>query len=272
LARYPCRTEPVTVRLTPYDPAVDLAERGDAVRRHPWETERARFFRALIARQLGDGRPRRILDVGAGDGWFAGELSQEMADSSEIVCWDINYRSADLAADLPDRVVRTAEEPEGAFDLVLLLDVIEHVDDDAAFLDAAVLPRVTERSLVVVSVPAYQRLFSSHDDALAHHRRYSPRALRTVLEPRFDILARGGLFASLIPLRVAAVARERIAGPPDTHGVGNWSAGAGVTRAVSAVLAADAGAARWLADRGVPTPGLSTWAVCRPRARTGATA
>jgi SAM-dependent methyltransferase len=257
-------------RLTSYDPAVDLAERGDAVRRHPWETERAQFFRSLIAHHLGNGCPHRILDIGAGDGWFAGELSQEMSDGSEVVCWDINYRSADLAADLPDRVIRTADEPKGSFDLVLLLDVIEHIDDDATFLDSAVLPHVTERSLVVVSVPAYQSLFSSHDDALAHHRRYSPRALRNVLEPRFDILARGGLFASLIPLRMAAVARERIAGPPETHGVGNWSAGAGVTRAVSAVLALDVGAGRWLADRGVPTPGLSTWAVCRPRAGTSA--
>ena len=145
-------------RLTSYDPAVDLAERGDAVRRHPWETERAQFFRSLIAHHLGDGCPRRILDIGAGDGWFAGELSQEMSDGSEVVCWDINYRSADLAADLPDGVIRTADEPTGSFDLVLLLDVIEHVDDDAAFLDSAVLPHVTDRSLVVVSVPAYQSL------------------------------------------------------------------------------------------------------------------
>jgi SAM-dependent methyltransferase len=259
-------------RAVVYDPGVDLAERGDGLRRHPWETERARFFRHLIARHVGDDPPRRILDVGAGDGWFAGELNRELAASAEIVCWDINYRSADLAADLPNGVVRTADEPEGTFDLVLLFDVIEHVEDDAAFLDHSVLPHVNERSLVMVSVPAYQRLFSSHDDALAHHRRYSPRRLRERLAPRFDILARGGLFASLIPVRAAAVAREHIAGRSEVHGIGEWSAGAGVTRAVSAVLAADAGAGGWLAHRGVPTPGLSTWAVCRPRAADGASA
>jgi|RhiMethySRZTD1v2_1073278.scaffolds.fasta_scaffold37842_4 SAM-dependent methyltransferase len=252
-----------------YDPGVDLAERGDTARRHPWEIERSQFFRALIARHVGDGVPRRILDVGAGDGWFAGELSQEMTEGSEIVCWDINYRSADLAADLPPGVVRTADEPEGTFDLALLLDVIEHVEDDAGFLDTAVLPHLTGRSLVVVSVPAYQRLFSSHDDTLAHHRRYSPRQLREVLAPRFEIVARGGLFASLLPVRAAAVARERVAGPRPTHGVGAWTAGTGVTRAVTAVLAADAGTGAWLAHRGLPTPGLSTWAVCRPRPPAG---
>lgn len=251
---------------------MDLAERGDGLRRHPWETARARFFRSLIARHVGDDRPRRILDVGAGDGWFAGELSHELAEGSEVVCWDINYRSADLAADLPDGVVRTADEPAGTFDLILLLDVIEHIEDDAAFLDESVLPHAGDRSLVVVSVPAYQRLYTSHDDALAHYRRYSPRRLRELLEPRFAIVARGGLFASLIPLRAAAVARERIAGPPVVHGVGDWSAGRGVTLAVSAMLAADAGAGHWLAHRGVPTPGLSTWAACRPRAGADASA
>jgi SAM-dependent methyltransferase len=231
---------------------VDLAERGDTAQRHPWETERARFFRSLIARHLGDGHPRRILDVGAGDGWFAGELSQAMTDGCEIVCWDVNYQSVDLDAALPDGVIRTADEP-----------------DDAGFLDGSVLPHLTEQSLVVVSVPAYQRLFSSHDDALAHHRRYSPGRLRDLLSPRFDVIARGGLFASLLPLRAAAVARERISGPPESHGIGDWTAGSGVTRAVTAVLAADAGAGRWLAHRGVPTPGLSTWAVCRPRRGIG---
>lgn len=244
---------------------MDLAERGHATRRHPWEVERARFFRRLVADHLGGERPRRILDVGAGDGWFAGELGKQATAGSEIVCWDVNYRSADLAAPLPDRIVRTAVEPEGTFDLVLLLDVIEHVEDDAGFLDRSVVPHLAAGSLVVVSVPAYQRLFSSHDEALAHHRRYSPGRLRALLAPRFEIVARGGLFASLLPLRAAAVARERLAGPPDHHGVGDWRGGPALTRVVSTVLAADAAAGRWLAQRGLPGPGLSAWAVCRRR-------
>jgi SAM-dependent methyltransferase len=250
-----------------YDPGVDLRERGDATRRHPWETERARFFRSLIARYAAAPRPRRVLDVGAGDGWFAGELGRGVTAGAEIVCWDINYRSADLAADLPPGVVRTAEAPGGTFDLVLLLDVIEHVEDDAAFLDDAIVPLVGEGGAVIVSVPAYQGLFSSHDEALAHHRRYSPPRIQALLAPRFEIVARGGLFASLLPLRAAAVARERLSGPPDSHGIGHWRGGPGLTRALEVALAADAGAGRWLAGRGVPTPGLSTWAVCRRHGR-----
>ncbi|MFS8585198.1 MAG: methyltransferase domain-containing protein [Acidimicrobiia bacterium] len=250
---------------------MDLAERGDVEtpHRHPWEVVRARFFRSLITRHAGGTPPRRILDVGAGDGFFAGELSRETAGAAEIVCWDVNYRSEDLAADLPPGVVRTAEEPSGTFDLVLLLDVLEHIDDDAGFLDRSVLPHLAEGALVVVSVPAYQRLFSSHDEALDHRRRYSPGRLRALLAPRLDVVERGGLFASLVPVRAAEVVRERLVGPPPSHGIGAWRGGPALTRAVSGALAADAAVGRWLARRGVVAPGLSTWAVCRPRARGG---
>jgi SAM-dependent methyltransferase len=250
-------------------PGVDLRERGDTDRRHPWETARARFFRSLIARHMRiDGR-RRVLDVGAGDGWFASELGRAAADAA-IVCWDVNYRSADIDVDLPVGVERTATEPEGTFDLVLLLDVLEHIEDDAAFLDRSILSHVAGDGVVIISVPAYQALFSSHDDALAHHRRYSPRRLRALLEPRFEIVARGGLFATLLPARAVSVAREHVAGARDggTQGIGHWDRGTVVTRAVAAALALDAGAGRWLSYHGAPTPGLSTWAVCRPRSRS----
>ena len=130
------------------------------------------------------------------------------------------------------------------------------------------LPHLAERSLVVVSVPAYQRLFSSHDEALDHRRRYSPGRLRALLEPRLELVERGGLFASLLPVRAAEVVRERLVGPPASHGIGARRGGP-LTRAVSGALAADAAVGRWLARRGVVAPGLSTWAVCRPR-RTGA--
>ncbi|HEX5365128.1 MAG TPA: methyltransferase domain-containing protein [Acidimicrobiales bacterium] len=245
---------------------MDLAERAGSTRRHPWETERASFLRRLIDHHLDGRTPRRVLDVGAGDGWFAEELQGETATGSQVVCWDVNYAGADLRTDLPAGVARTVEEPGGSFDLVLLLDVLEHVEDDARFLDGSVLPHLAPDGLLVVTVPAYQRLYSSHDRALGHHRRYSPARLRALLEPRVDVVARGGLFAALLPVRAAQLARERVAGAPDRHGIGGWTGGPGLTRALSTALGADARAGAWLARRGLAVPGLSTWAVCRPLA------
>jgi hypothetical protein len=212
----------------------------------------------------------RVLDIGAGDGWFADELRRDLPPDGEIVCWDVNYSPDDLAAPVPEGLHRTTEAPEGTFDLVLLLDVLEHIADDRAFLDRAVAPRLHANSVLLVSVPAYQMLFSAHDHALGHERRYQPRALRTVLAQRFQIRERGGLFACLLPLRIASKLSERLPRrqrTQGTEGIGDWRGGEVLTRGVVGVLTADARACRWMARRGVALPGLSTWAVCRPMAR-----
>ena len=153
-----------------------------------------------------------MLDVGAGDGWFAGELGRE-AEGAAIVCWDVNYRSADLARTLPAGVVRIAAASRRG------VRPRPVAGRGRARRGRRRLPRPVDRphlgpdGVLIVSVPAYQALFSAHDEALAHHRRYSPRQLRALLAPRFEIVARGGLFASLLPAR-AAGSRETAGGVP----------------------------------------------------------
>jgi SAM-dependent methyltransferase len=242
---------------------VDLRERTANDRRHPWELARARFFRRLIGQHVALAGVTRVLDVGAGDGWFAHELSADLPATAQIVCWDANYRSEDLATPPGEQVTRTAQVPGGLFDLVLVLDVLEHVLDDEAFLGDAVLPRLAPSALVVVSVPAHPRLYSDHDRMLEHHRRYRPSELYELLGRHLDVVARGSLFTTLLAPRVAVVLLERAGWHRATDGVGDWSAGPALTSAVTAVLDADAALGRRLADRGVRLPGLSTWAVCR---------
>jgi SAM-dependent methyltransferase len=252
---------------------VDLRERHtDSARRHPWEVVRSGFFRSLVSDHVDLQACARVLDIGAGDGWFADQLRSHLSPHSEIICWDVNYSANDLAAPSPAGLQRTTEAPAGTFDLVLLLDVLEHIADDAGFLEDQVTPRLHAGSVLLVSVPAYQALFSEHDNALGHERRYHPRALRRLLAERYGIVERGGLFISLLPLRGVSKIAERL--PPrrtaaQSAGIGDWRGGRVLTRALVGALAADAQACRWMARRGVVVPGLSTWAVCRPMARGG---
>ncbi len=231
-------------------------------RRHPWELARARFFRGLLRDHADLAAAGRVLDVGAGDGWFAQELAPDLGPATEIVCWDVNYRSEDLTTPPGERIVRTASSPEGLFDVVLLLDVIEHVEHDETFLADQVVPLLAPGGTAVVSVPAYPRLFSDHDRMLEHHRRYRPRDLRELLARHLRVVASGGLFTSLLAPRAASVLLERAGRHPDPKGVGAWSGGPALTTAVTAVLDADMAVATGLARRGLRLPGLSTWAVC----------
>lgn len=245
---------------------MDLSERGMATARHPWETERFRAYRRILA-DRGALSARRILDVGAGDGWFGESLIADLPDVAELVCWDINYSEQDLAAGDP-RVTRTATAPAGEFGIVLLLDVLEHIADPAGFVNDELLPVVAPGTAVLVAVPAHPRLFSDHDRALGHHRRYATRQLLADLDAWVAVIDHGPLFTSLVPVRALAVAAEHLrrrGAPPQPvasggHGVGRWRGGPFATRAVRAPLALDTALTRRLGPLGHRVTGLSHWA------------
>jgi hypothetical protein len=244
---------------------VDLRERGSGRARHPWEVSRSTFFRQLISDHVAVATVRTVLDAGAGDGWFAGELLGALDQSASITCWDVNYRSEDLTAPTDPRIVRTATRPPGPYELVLALDVLEHLDDDESFLADALVPLLS--GVLVVSVPAFPRLFSDHDRALEHRRRYRRRDLLAMLNRHVDVLESGMLFTSLLVPRTATVAAERLGRESkSTTGIGSWSGGPRTTNLITSALDADAAAGRSLARRGVVLPGLSVWAAGRRRA------
>jgi SAM-dependent methyltransferase len=255
---------------------MDLREVSSAShRRHPWEVARARFFRRTLADAGGPSRrPCAVLDVGAGDGYVARELLDALPARSEVVCVDPSYTDDDLgrfAAEARAGLSFARQAPERSFDVILLLDVIEHVPDDRAFLGDLVARRLAPGGLVLVSVPAWQALFSAHDTAIRHYRRYSPAALRALLDAAaLETVRGGGLFHSLLAPRFFEVAREKVGGllgrpPAPPANLGQWRGGAFVTGALERALAVDNALSRALARRGLGLPGLSVWALCRAR-------
>src|SRR5256885_2292419 len=106
---------------------MDLRELPTAsFNRHPWETARADFFSAIVAAGAGS-RPLRVLDVGAGDGYFGRRLLEALPHGSSVVCFDTSYTPAHLARlseGAPPGlrfVARPDEQPR--VDWLVLLDV-----------------------------------------------------------------------------------------------------------------------------------------------------
>jgi hypothetical protein len=118
---------------------------------------------------------------------------------------------------------------------------------------------------MLVTVPAFQGLFSEHDRFLRHCRRYNLPGLRKTLEAAgLTVVEDGYLFASLLPARLLGnVAEPRGFGTPAPRGIGAWRGGALLTRALTTALRLDN--AILLAARrfGITLPGLSAWAVCK---------
>ncbi|NNE13268.1 MAG: methyltransferase domain-containing protein [Ilumatobacter sp.] len=239
---------------------MDLTERGASTRRHPWEVQRFEAYRRILA-DHGALASWRVLDVGAGDGWFADSLRPSLPDDADVVCWDIHYDDNDLEP-RADGMVRTRDEPTPGFDLVLALDVLEHVPDAASFVTGTLSRLTRPGAAVLVAVPAYQQLFSGHDEALGHHRRYSRDRLLAEITPWVDVAEHGSLFTSLLVPRSVAVGAERLLPrrAEAEHGVGRWDHGDRFTRLVGGALAIDARLGRLAGRVGVRLPGLSHWA------------
>ena len=245
---------------------MDLRERSaTGGSRHPWELVRADFFERLLAEHdlLS---ASTWLDVGAGDAWFATDLRRQLEPDAAITCWDINYAPEDVGAlDTADgRIELAAVRPTTRFSRVLLLDVIEHVQDDATFLADVVSDLLEPDGRVLISVPAYQSLFSAHDTALGHFRRYTPSQLEAVAaRAGLRVDAAGGLFASLLVARAMTKLKERVSSAgSEWTGIGAWSGGPLVTRATVTALSADAALARLAARHTRRFPGLSCWVLC----------
>ena len=258
---------------------MDLRELpGHPVRRHPWEVARARFFETVLLRWRPAWRAPRVLDLGAGDGYLGRNLLARMPAGSSLVCFDPHYTDdhlQQLAAHDQPGVTFVRQSPDGVFDLVLLLDVIEHVADDRIFLSSAVARHLETDGVVLISVPAWMSLFTQHDVFLGHQRRYRPAEMRRLIDAAgLRPIASGGLFHGPLLVRAGQKLNELRRGVrsrpgEDTNGVttansgtGHWNKGPVVTGAASLALRLDNRVSLALARAGVALPGLSLWALC----------
>lgn len=173
--------------------------------RHWWFVGR----RAILGRLIGslDLPPQaEILEVGCGMGGNVpllrgfGRLTAVEADAYARGWTAERLGQPVLDGALPDRLPPLAQK----FDLICLLDVLEHVDDDAGSL-AALRPLLAAGGRILVTVPAYAWLWSAHDRQLHHRRRYTRRRLLQVAAAAGLQARRSGYFnAILLPLAVAA--------------------------------------------------------------------
>jgi 2-polyprenyl-3-methyl-5-hydroxy-6-metoxy-1,4-benzoquinol methylase len=235
--------------------------------RHPWEVARFAFFSELLRGHGVLDRPARVLDVGAGDAWFATQLSALLPAGSHIDCWDTGY--AEKAA-MSGVITRTAIKPKVRADVVLLLDVLEHVENDGDFLATLVRENTHAASTVLVSVPAWASLFTAHDTYLKHFRRYAPESAEALLAAcGLRVVAKGGLFHSLLAPRAAAKVKELIdrASRRDlaVASEAQWHHGAIATRLTQAALSIDNRLSLFFSQHGWQVPGLSWWALCTIR-------
>jgi SAM-dependent methyltransferase len=143
---------------------------------HWWYHGRRRIVMDLVAR-LPLAPQAQILDAGCG----SGRNLVELAGFGSVVGLEPSARGAAVArargvGEVVEAGIDTMPFADASFDLITLLDVLEHIEDDRGALLG--LRRVARPGgMLLITVPAYPRLWSSHDELNRHYRRYTRRAL-----------------------------------------------------------------------------------------------
>lgn len=178
--------------------------------RHWWYRGRRTVLERIIAGLRLPARAR-ILDAGCGSGRNMLELARhgtvtgvELSSASVAVA-----RERGVGEVIEGSVLETPFE-SGSFDLAVSLDVIEHLDDDLGALRE--LRRViAPGGALLITVPAYQWLWSGHDEVNHHHRRYTRRSLQRVAEQAGWETVRTTYFNSLLlPVAIALRVLDRL--------------------------------------------------------------
>ncbi len=150
-----------------------------------WFVGRRRLATVLLENSL-PARNLRILDVGCGTGAMSRELMRfGSVVSTDLSALAIGYGRQRQLTGLCCADATALPFADASFDAVVALDLLEHIADD--LLAVREFARVlAPGGHLVATVPAYQFLWSGHDLALMHHRRYTRRSFG-------DLLASGGL-------------------------------------------------------------------------------
>lgn len=178
--------------------------------RHWWFRARRHVVWALLNRSGVKASPR-ILDAGCGTGRNLVEYSR----LGTVEGVDVSSQAVDFCHERGFGARQAALEAlpfeDGRFDLIAATDVIEHLDDDRRAL--AELRRVASPGgRLVLTVPAYQWLWTQHDESMHHKRRYTASRLAASAEAGgWTPLLRTYFFTSLLaPVAlVRAVRRVR---------------------------------------------------------------
>jgi SAM-dependent methyltransferase len=182
----------------------------DVDEHHWWYRGRRRVIRAELDRlPLAPGAV--VLDAGCG----SGRTLLELVRYGEVHGIELNPAAAEAARSRgcgEVRIGRLEELPwdSSTFDLITCLDVIEHTADDRIALSE--LRRVTKPGgWLLVTVPAYQALWSLHDEANHHYRRYGRRSLRSAAVAAGWTIVRMSSFNSVLlaPAAVVRLAQRR---------------------------------------------------------------
>jgi SAM-dependent methyltransferase len=186
--------------------------------RHWWYRARRDILADLIRRRITLPPQARILEIGCGTGHNLDMLGR----FGTVDAIEIDGAARAIASSRLGRRVGDAPLPDlpgiddARYDLIAVLDVVEHIADDRAAL-ASMARKLRPGGSILITVPAFQWMWSAHDVVNHHHRRYTKKMLRRAVADAGLQLRFLSYFNSLLfPLAAASRLAGRLTGKKDS--------------------------------------------------------
>jgi 2-polyprenyl-3-methyl-5-hydroxy-6-metoxy-1,4-benzoquinol methylase len=183
-------------------------------REHWWWRAREEWIVAFLRERRPAGGWGRILDVGCGNGLFFDRLAEfgeveGVEPSHDLVEAESAYRARIHIGPFDERF-----QPEKRYGLILMLDVLEHLDNPAGALRRAT-GLLGPGGFVLITVPAFRALWTNHDVLNQHRARFTKSSFRRLAsQAGFRILESRYFFHWMFPAKVAARVFEELRGAP----------------------------------------------------------
>lgn len=184
-----------------------------------WFLSRRRILMSVLRKYLPRGETLSILDAGCGTGINLDYLTE----FGDVHGTDFSQEAIDFCRKRGHDGVRQMdltkmEWEDGRFDLVTALDVIEHIDNDAA-ATSEIIRVAKPGGWILITVPAFPSLWSEHDEINHHKRRYRGRELLELVQPECDVVKFTYMNSFLFPIawgvRHWQRFQRRLHGPPN---------------------------------------------------------
>jgi len=166
--------------------------------KHWWHISKRNTIKRMLAAFLPNKKPQ-ILDIGCGTG-----KTMEMLSSFGIV-WGLDKSKIALSfcrkrggfrhltlGEVTDRTFKN-----DFFDVITMLDVLEHTEENATLRETNRI--LKPGGIMILTVPAYQWLWSTWDEVLKHKKRYTKHDLKTVVEKHgFEVIRASYMYSFLV--------------------------------------------------------------------------
>ena len=245
---------------------MDIQEQKTEVKRHPWELARWQLVQRKLETLLNKVPHPVIADIGAGDLFVSAQIKKTFSHRFRILAVDVHFSEEGVRNGI-EMFQSIDQLTDQSVDLVLLLDILEHIKDDQGFI-LKVFQKLKPDGYALISVPAMQSLYSNHDRRLGHFRRYSKKQLQATLNHKNIVVQEiHYLFSCLvIPRMMQKIFSNKKL--QTTAEIADWpfQETHGLTKIIRQALVWDAVGNFILSRFKIPSFGLSLGVICQKQA------